>query len=1355
MLEYNKSKNILYAYRSNTARPNLQKDGVNRNIYESYLKYKNVICKKDVLEIFLPALRNALRVDERLLDIHEDDIVIKHVDPGVFNDRTDHVTTKMSLLGCTQGPMSDVTIMKLPSVHEDGTIEYESKRYAFIHMLEQEPAISFESNEDKNKSAMLKVKNEFRSMWIVDDARMLKVEFSDLKGKSSKKKFKLIDVITEMAIYEGYDIYEIFDEFANFSIVNMFKDEKDMTTHFSYAGGNVTSVNAIEYKDKIVPRLTLTRIKQDGTGDDSYDNSSIEDNLCKLLSLDRALGEILAKDVYSQLNPERRIAVAGSTVDNTMLSVFKSEGVYKIYVKYIPNIEGYYLAESIMLAQAPAGLRITDTLREFFPEEKGMYTSRDYPRLDVPIIFDEGEVLTYDIINTISTFGINTIKIKDKKSGGRIKTLNFYEEIISNRKFNGSDIGLEDGVWYYLDSSNKFKTTNGCYTTYDLVALYSFCTKLFEGKWISHVVNSDIGFRKVLIPIAEQYKRAFAFAVREGFTQMNRKLKTMYTNNRMDYLDRDKMDNQFYPFSKNFWRYLRDEAKCIVSLSGDNIHNPISYASACTKVNVYTANKHSVADSQRDIAMGSFGKIDPFEIPQSGKLGTVYNSTCDVLIDENGIMKTPYYAIRGNKVLTNEIVYLTSEEEERHIIADICALQLDSNGFIQNPDDITLCKVPSVTSIEKQTFAHRRVKDVRYVNINATQQLSWASSTIPYMSSNDAARAVFAVAQEKQAKGLVEPDEPYVMTSAYEQFVWLNDKFGIISKCRGIVRQISYDLKENTYSIFIATDKLGTPDEEGITYTIPPYLDSGYSVTKYDIVVKEGQTVERGDMIVSSNFISKNGILQFGKNALTGYICNGYNYEDGSHMSDSFCSKLSSYRINTEEFKSNPSNTRVYRLQNRPVAKYIRPHMDCADISYSDARYLRKVKKTLPFTHAYGFYEDTEPIKSKTGKGNFGVTVKTVSVDKFKAGDKSSNRHGNKGVMSSIRPQVTCDANMPRLLNGKPLEVCLNPLGVGSRMNIGQIKEIHSGLICHVLNTRISTDAYNSISESEIRDLMRFTVKLMNSTGDPSPVFSEFSNLIDLYGEDFFEHCRENINHIREWAGCFNENGTTKVILPANDGKLTETEVLIGYLYIFKLIQESHKKLHARGGETMGEPYGEVSDAPTHGSSKGGGQRFGTMEMDALCAYGTSAYIQELTNERCDNAIARNNLYVDTYLPAHLRKEYRIKDKGQRRAVTQFLYTMLSLGVMCEPNNGEFVPLSHTNGVDLSHWKPSVLQRGSLNYMNKKNTGDNEEQETIVETEVKDKVDTKANSLVEAARKASESVEDEHKRNAASIILGL
>lgn len=463
-------------------------------------------------------------------------------------------------------------------------------------------------------------------------------------------------------------------------------------------------------------------------------------------------------------------------------------------------------------------------------------------------------------------------------------------------------------------------------------------------------------------------------------------------------------------------------------------------------------------------------------------------------------------------------------------------------------------------------------------------------------------------------------------------------------------------------------------------------------MTKLKMLVKTGQEVNKGDMIISSNFISDRGILTIGRNVLAAFICDGYNYEDGAHISTSLQEKLTSYRVNREEFSGSPRGTKEYRVDQYPYGKWISESSGTKlKVSYRDDKKSIRQKREKTPQKAYGFFEDVIPIQSKDNRNHYGVEVACVSVDKHGRGDKISNRHGNKGVASRTEPAC----NMPRLKNGMAFELTNNPLGVGSRMNIGQVKDIHCGLIAHVLGFKISSDAYNSISQEEISTLMSLTVDLMDSTGDVSGILSQYSSLPAA----FLEHCKENIFAIRRYAGCFNKRGTTKVMLPNNDGKLTETTVLVGYIYVFKLIQEVHKKVHARGGETIGEPYGEITDAPTQGSSKGGGQRFGTMEMDALCAYGASGYIHELTNERCDNAIARNNLYVDTFMPSKLREQYKIDSPGQRRSVTQFLYSMLALGLMCEPEDGEFLPLSSENGEQLAHWKSSVIQRANPNYM--------------------------------------------------------
>lgn len=1326
MLQWDSKKKIMYAFQNQQARPSLIPDLTDNVAYQSFMEYVDGAVRSDVMDVFLPAFHQALKVDASRINIDPARIEVKQVDPGKFNDRKHHVTVRFDVAGCDRSEAEDVTIMELPHVDKNGIIEFDSRQYAFIHMLEQEPAISFEANENTAKAASIKIKNDTRSFWIDDDAKMLKIRFSDITGKTSKTKYTLINLVMEMARNEGFDVEDVWSEFANFSIINMFKNEEKKNLHLYYGGGNTANVNASEYLDQIIPRLTLTRIKNNGFGDVSYNNECVREDLNRLLSLDRAVGEELAMDVYSVTNPDAKLYSAGEIIDDNMVKVMQSCGVYVIYVKYIPNTEGYFLAEDIRIMDAPAGLKITKGIRYAFPEEKGMYVSHDYDRLAVPIIYEMGEPITEEMINVIVAKGYKQIKVSEKQNCSDIKILNFYEEIISNRQVDGDLIGRDHGKWYYLDITNNWVENSGAYTTYDFVALQSFCVKLFDGKWINRVVNSDAGFRKRLVPLAEQYKRAFNYAVREGFKQMNRKLKTVYNDSKgQKFLKRDLVDNEFYPFNKNFWKYLRDEAKCLIALQSDNVHNPIAYQSACTKVNVFTANKYSVADTQREIAIGSYGKIDAYEIPQSQKMGTVYNSTCDAKIHTDGRITTGYYPVKNVggdiRIIFGNEVQFTAEEEEAYVIADICSLQFDQTGKVYNVDDIVSCRVPSHNSIEKHTFAGRRVSDIQYVNVSATQSLSWTSATIPFMSSNDAARAIFACAQIKQAKGLCESEEPDVMTSAYEQIAWLNDKFGIIAKEDGRIDISDYYPREEKFFISVVYDSQNGQDE-GTIYEFPEYFDSGYSVTKMRVLVKSGQRIKKGDMIAASNFISDNGVLTYGVNALAGYICDGYNYEDGAHLSTRLCERMASYRINREAFTGSPRTTSEYRVDKYSAARWIDDSEDTEiRVSYRDQEKNIRQRRLKTCSKAYGFMENTVPIKAEHRNNNYGVEVQMVSVDKFGGGDKLSNRHGNKGVSSRVEPT----ANMPRLANGMPLDITHNPMGVGSRMNEGQVKEIHCGLFAHVLKFKLSADAYNSISEEEINMFMSLTVDLMNSVGDVSGILQQYSQYLD---PDFLAYCASNINDIRRYAKCFNKRGTTRVMLPDNDGNMTETEIVVGYIYVFKLIQEAHKKIHARGGETIGEPYGELTDAPTHGSANGGGQRFGTMEMDALCAMGVSNYIHELTNERCDNAIARNNMYVETFLPGKLREQYRINSPGQRRSVTQFLYSLLALGVMAIPEDGEFIPLSSENGSELAHWKPSVIQRANRNYLN--NYANKDEGTEKTEEEVKAERQSNARRLI-------------------------
>lgn len=1314
MLSWDDEKGILYAYKYEIARPSLWPESSN-SAYASFQKYIEKDIKNDVTEFFIPGIVDCLK-NVGGISVDPEDIRITDVGMKTyFSDESKLVQVKFRVPKADAEP-EWVTIMRIPTVGEDNIVRANGHEYAFINIIEQEPSISY---EEKGKSMCLKLLNGLQNIVLRQTGgENCVIEFSDLKSKSSSKKYDPLSLIFAMARYEGFNQRDLFKEFSSYSITKEGDGNKVnvLEQRMATLVGSPT-IKAVEYDSLLIPRLKLFEDLEGRNRNrvDSYNNSNIRPRLNNLLSLKMAKGRTLAKDVPSVLNPsEKPVAYAGDIITDQILSDFSTNGVYKVDVKIDPQIEGHFLAQNTYVFKLYRGLRMSDLVRTVVPDEKGMYLSRDYDYKEflygAPLVIPAGTEITKDIINVLTNYGIDEIEIKSKQQGGGPShTYRFYEEVISNRQFER----VHDGVkaWYYLDSSNNLVPNDGTYTTYDFVALLSYVTKLFSGRYQDRIVDADKGFRKRLVTLAEQYHKAFRYSCSVSFRMIRQTLLQVYKGDKTKFMQADAMENRFYPFQKFFFKYLKDNVRCLEMLQGDNICNPIAYISACTKANVFVKSKHAVADAQRDIAIGSYGKLDPYEVPQSGKLGVANHICCgtnvveediklkDGTIIEAGAMRTAYYKLlhkvsekTGTTIDTSKRVYMTAEEEEKFVIADICSIEFTPDGKSVDNTKLVLCRVPNDSFNEKSTFAYKHIYEIDYVNCDAEQSLSWASATVPFIASNDAARAVFAVAQMKQAKGLINPEEPDVLTSAWEQIPRLNNRFGFIAKKAGTVVEYNYDRRAKKHRLDV---RYVDGTEENIVY--PVFLNSGISVTKFNILVDKDDEFNAGDVLVSSNFVSNKGVMTLGVNALVGYICDGWNYEDGAHISEALSSKMSSYRINAESIEGNQESDYAYTVTSDIKNGYIQKGTYNVPVNFkrSSKRGPVSQSKEHLVTKAYGFYESQDPIHKKEYKGTgrvVGVKLNFVSVDKFGVGDKISNRHGNKGVLSVVSPT----AEMPRLANGMALELCLNPTGVGSRMNIGQIKELHGGLVSHVGGYQLSPDAYNSISEDELKLLLSLTYDLANSTGNADSILNSYDNkLFNVipYGNLFKARLRRNINQIRLYAGCFERDGTAYVELPTNDGKLTRTRIPVGYLYVYKLTQEVEEKFHVRGGLNDFAPYTRRADAPTEGASAGGGQRMGTMEIDALCAYGASNYIHELTNERSDNALARNDFIIDTFLPKGVRDTYKRKPEfAQRRSVTEFLYSMLSLGVMLEPTDNEFVNLNKYNSEDCAPVKPKYLR---------------------------------------------------------------
>ena len=1323
MLRFDEERKLLFAFKNDISVG--VDDEIEPNVdYESFQRYISKQVKEDVMNIFLPKLRSALKIED--IDLGIEDIQVCQVDRGYFDDKDYHVRVKWSsyrnFMSYAEHNNEWISIMRIPMVDEDGFIYHDESRYSLIKMLEQEETVSIDCSKPGEEK--LKIKTSNAAIVFLNSASGIQMQLSTIKSKSDTKKYKALYAMAAKMRDETGDNdapMQLWKDFSDYSIRKTI-NEKNIFQQLYLYGGNTGSIDASEYTERVVPFLRGYFVNSDGdiTQSETYCIKNLRGELNEILSLKRAVGKILAKDVYSEVDPTVRIASRGEQVSDVLVRRMESQRVTKIYLESTPNVEGYYLSQILFIDVIKKGTKITDDIATYLPEEQGMYISRDYNFVEEgrdPIILYPGTRITKQLIELLRECGAEELKITRDENGSdeRETALYLTEEVISNRHFLRDNLGEKIDPkdydkaesWFYLDWDGTVKPAQDYLTAADIQALISLFSKLCKGQYKNIVTNIDTGFRKKLVLMEELMHRAFRYACNRGFEQMSGTFRELWKDP-AKFFKRDEMDNNFYPFHKNFFKYMREETKSLQVLSGDSMTNPISFISATTKINTFVKDKNSVASEQRRIAIGSYSRVDAYETPQSGKMGTVLNKTIGCKITPDGKMLAPYYKVKwGNMgkptVDFSKKEYFTVKQEEKFIIGDISALQLTKDGTVINKDDYILCKVPSTNSVDRHTFSYISVTKIQYVNADPNQSLSWAAQAIPFLGSNDAARTIFGISQAKQAKGCVSPEIPLAMTKANLMIPRLNNEFAFIAREDGVVVdtgkyiQEEYDKKnprKDIDKIWVSIRYDSQGPEDGIIKSWHEVSSTKYSTTVRKICVESGQRFKKGDVLMTSNFIV-DGILAMGKNAFVGYIPTGYNYEDGSDVSSDFCNNFISYRENHEEVLASSKNSYIPRIEKAIYGKWITRGSDAFSLNWSPQGSTVARKTKCSMKKAEGFLESIKPMIDKDKHGRRwckGIDVTLMSIDPMQAGDKNSNRHGNKGVLAAptnskfiSRPTE----EMPRLLNGKPLDIAYNPLGTISRMNMGQCKECNATLPAGIIGYRLVTDPYNGISDEEINTLLHFVYELANSTGDPS--YIGYKVEYNIIPENLKAYAYRRIEDIRFWANTFDERGEAYLLLPDNGMQKTKTKVLVGWVYVFKLIQESEKKLHVRGGFMTEEPYSMTTGAATEGSSNHGGQRYGVMELDALFGYGVSNFINECVNECGDNAVARSNLNVDVFAPNSIKEDMKLNNKGQRRSVTNFLYSLAAMGIYNEPDNGEFIPLSKTNCDELYSYKRSAI----------------------------------------------------------------
>ena len=642
----------------------------------------------------------------------------------------------------------------------------------------------------------------------------------------------------------------------------------------------------------------------------------------------------------------------------------------------------------------------------------------------------------------------------------------------------------------------------------------------------------------------------------------------------------------------------------------------------------------------RDVHYTHYGRMCPIETPEGPNIGLINSLATYARINEYGFVEAPYRKLDksdpANPVVTDEVVYLTADEEDNYIVAQANE-PLDEDGHF---------KKNNVSGRFREETSEFPKANVDLMDVSPKMVFSVATSMIPFLENDDANRALMGSNMQRQAVPLLRTEAPVVGTGM-EAKAAVDSGVCIVAKHDGVVEMSSSE------KIIVKCDD-GTLDE----YHVIKFARSNQgNCMNQRPIVKKGDRVTKG-MVIADGASTSNGEIALGKNPLIGFMTwEGYNYEDAVLLSERLVKEDVYTSVHIEEYETEARDT---KLGPEEITKEVSGNGDNAlkdldengvirigaevragDIlvgkvtpkgeteATAEERLLRaifgeKAKETrdtsLKVPHgAYGVVMDTKIFTRENGDElppgvNKSVRVYIAQKRKISVGDKMAGRHGNKGVISRILPVE----DMPFLPNGRPLDIVLNPLGVPSRMNIGQVLEIHLSLAAKVLGFNVSTPVFDGANEHDIMDALEMANDYANS--DWETFYEKYK---DDTEKEVMDYLYEHRDHREEWKGVpINRTGKVKV-RDGRTGEEFDSPVTIGFMHYLKLHHLVDDKIHARSTG----PYGMVTQQPLGGKAQFGGQRFGEMEVWALEAYGASHTWQDILTVKSDDVTGRLKTY--------------------------------------------------------------------------------------------------------------------------------
>ncbi|MCI8829970.1 MAG: DNA-directed RNA polymerase subunit beta [Lachnospiraceae bacterium] len=673
----------------------------------------------------------------------------------------------------------------------------------------------------------------------------------------------------------------------------------------------------------------------------------------------------------------------------------------------------------------------------------------------------------------------------------------------------------------------------------------------------------------------------------------------------------------------------------------------------------------------RDVHYTHYGRMCPIETPEGPNIGLINSLATYARVNEYGFIEAPYRVLDKsdpiNPVVTDEVVYLTADEEDNFVVAQANE-PLDAEGhFINN----------NVSGRYREETSAFQKKAIDLMDVSPKMVFSVATSMIPFLENDDANRALMGSNMQRQAVPLLATEAPVVGTGI-EGKAAVDSGVCVVAKNSGVVERSASN------EIIIKRDSDGNRD----VYHLTKFKRSNQSnCYNQKPIVFKGNHVQAGEVIADGPSTSQ-GEIALGKNPLIGFMTwEGYNYEDAVLLSERLVQEDVYTSVHIEEYEAEARDTKLgpeeitrdvpgvgedalKDLDERGIIR-IGAEVRAGDILVgkvtpkgeteltAEERLLRAIfgekarevrDTSLKVPHgAYGIIVDAKVFTRENGDElspgvNETVRIYIAQKRKISVGDKMAGRHGNKGVVSRVLPVE----DMPFLPNGRPLDIVLNPLGVPSRMNIGQVLEIHLSLASRALGFNIATPVFDGANENDIMNTLDIANDYVNGT------WEEFQEKYkDAIDSKVMDYLGSHLEHRALWKGVpLSRDGKVR-LRDGRTGEYFDSPVTIGHMHYLKLHHLVDDKIHARSTG----PYSLVTQQPLGGKAQFGGQRFGEMEVWALEAYGASYTLQEILTVKSDDVVGR----VKTY--EAIIKGENIPEPGIPESFKVLLKELQSLGL--------------------------------------------------------------------------------------------